>query len=853
MMTSGRVVRVTLYNKAGERFALPEITLAPSETRFLDIRESIPPERIGTFSEGSVEVYFHGPGMAIGSQLAVTDERHNRGFDVLLREDANFSSSRLDSLWLSLDNQTTVDVFVTNTRPFPTTVTPTVYVNGKALTGESLTLDSHMAETIDVGSLLKKLGVRRGIAAGGISLQHNGQPGAIVVAGVIGNKQRGFSSTMRFVDISKQGSTTLHGANVLIGQANSEYQLPNDAKFTPRAVVRNTSGAPVEVKARARYTTDDRFDTVELQPLTLSANEVRELDLSSIIATLSGKQVINAGFELEHDSGPGSVIAALLSVDESGNHVFDVPLKDPRSVRNVGGNYPWRIDGHNRAVAHIKNIDPVIDGAPREFAVMITTTAGKYSFPVQLTQAGETAAIDIRKLRDEQIKDNHGNVIPLDITEGQIEWYGRGPLGQFIGRLVQYNPATGVSNSLGCETFCDCEPIYISSRVTPTSISGVPGNTFELRAWETDQRCDGSTYECEVYATFNPDLPTVVEVNNAAFPRIATLGNDGGTAVIQGTWQVPGPSCGTTLPVFHSIQVQNIKVDIFLSSTKITDTTTNVIVGQQISLSAAVNPPITIQSPQWTIPGTRIGNYVVTYTNPTSATSGVVTQLTTANLSQSSITFYWVDGGENREVKYSFTSGGKSYSGKATFNVKRPTVEVTTVTGTVVVAQPFGQLELVYGNVFIPGIKFTRANLSIPMGFSGDTYWVQVANVTRTRRRNDGTDDIFTGSGLDNRFSYSVNDPNATQTNDSPGLALTSDYTNASVTDSYQMWLMFKPSSTGSIYVPLRKVDWSWSGTATRSGSQWTLTNSSNTQNPASADSTTHPTWTTNANVDTTP
>jgi hypothetical protein len=143
------------------------------------------------------------------------------------------------------------------------------------------------------------------------------------------------------------------------------------------------------------------------------------------------------------------VIAALLSVDESGNHVFDVPLKDPRSVRNVGGNYPWRLDGDNRAVAHLKNIDPMTDGSPREFALMITTAAGKYSFPVQLTQAGETVAIDIRKLRDEQIKDNHGNVIPLHITEGQIEWYGRGPLGQFIGRLVQYNPTTGVSSSLG--------------------------------------------------------------------------------------------------------------------------------------------------------------------------------------------------------------------------------------------------------------------------------------------------------------------------------------------------------------------------------------------------------------------
>jgi len=560
-MSKARTVRVRLYSKAGEALDLPELTLAPNETKFLNLQEWITPERIGTFSEGSAEVYFHGPGMAIGAQLTVSDERHNQSFDVLLREDVNFSSAKLDSLWLSLDHQTTVDVFVANTRPHPTTVTPTLYVNGEVLRGESMALDSHVAETIDIGRLLKKLRVRREVVAGGISLEHNGQPGAIAVAGVMSNKQRGFSSTMRFVDIAKHGSTKLHGANILIGAANPQSGLPEDAHFTPRAVVRNTTGAPIEVKAQVRYTTDDGLGAKEIEPVTLSANEVRDLDLNSIIADLSTKKIIDAGVELEHGGGPGSVIAAVLSVDHSGNHVFDVPLKDPRSVSNVGGNYPWRIDGNNRAVVHIKNVDLVTDGSLREFAIMITTAAGMYSFPLQLTKAGETVAIDISKLRDEQIRDNRGNAPPCTITQGQVEWYGRGALGQFVGRLVQYNP-TGVSSSMSCETFCDCEPIYLSCRVTPTSITGVEGQTFDLRAWETDQRCDGSTFECEVYATFNPDIQSVVEVNNVLFPRVAFLGDDAGSATITGTWQVPGPSCGSTIGVNHFISVTNIGVSI---------------------------------------------------------------------------------------------------------------------------------------------------------------------------------------------------------------------------------------------------------------------------------------------------
>lgn len=93
---------------------------------------------MGHSAKAAWKSIFHGPGMAIGAQLTVSDERHNQSFDVLLREDANFSSSKLDSLWLSLDHQTTVDVFVANTRPYATTVTPTVYVNGDERSQSSL-------------------------------------------------------------------------------------------------------------------------------------------------------------------------------------------------------------------------------------------------------------------------------------------------------------------------------------------------------------------------------------------------------------------------------------------------------------------------------------------------------------------------------------------------------------------------------------------------------------------------------------------------------------------------------------------------------------------------------------------
>jgi len=249
---------------------------------------------------------------------------------------------------------------------------------------------------------------------------------------------------------------------------------------------------------------------------------------------MGGKRLTDAGIELEHSGLPGAVIAAIASIDQSGSQVFDVPLRDPKTMKNVGGSYLWRIDGDNRAVVHLKNIDPLTDGKMRQGTVMLFYDGGSYSFPVQMVEAGQTLAIDIRKLRDEQVKDSHDRVIPLNVTKGQIVWYGRGTLGQFVGRLVQYNPATGTASSFSCGSPCLCDPTFYSSYMTPSSLDGNPGETFALQAWEVDQNCDGSFFVCDVtsIATFTSSNSLVVSVNGST----ATIEDQGGEAIVYADW-----------------------------------------------------------------------------------------------------------------------------------------------------------------------------------------------------------------------------------------------------------------------------------------------------------------------------
>ena len=105
-----------------------------------------------------------------------------------------------------------------------------------------------------------------------------------------------------------------------------------------------------------------------------------------------------------------------------------------------------------------------------------------------------------------------------------------------------------------------------------------------------------------------------------------------------------------------SSPVVNMRIDITQDGTRITNSTRNVIVGQQINLGIQVAPTtVMITGQRWTVPGSPIANYVA------GSTSGLVYQLT--NFTSNALTFYWYKGGEStpitNEVTYSGTANGR--------------------------------------------------------------------------------------------------------------------------------------------------------------------------------------------------
>ena len=224
-------------------------------------------------------------------------------------------------------------------------------------------------------------------------------------------------------------------------------------------------------------------------------------------------------------------------------------------------------------------------------------------------------------------------------------------------------------------------------------------------------------------------------------------------------------------------------------ATDITGQTQNVIVGQQISLTSVV--PLsgnTITSQSWTIPGTIVGGYAPS-ANSAAAPASV-------NTTVGSVTFYWVDGADGRQVTYSATlNDGKMYKAVTTFNVKRPTGSMSAtaepssaiVIGTV---QTFLAYEYGTATAGNSGVHLVN-NYSIPTGFSGSFEWAQVVtSSTVNRTSTTGVSQSKSCVGGDS-YPYDTKTP----TDDSPFEELLTGYKENKRSDGLSMWLMFKPTA----------------------------------------------------------
>jgi hypothetical protein len=273
---------------------------------------------------------------------------------------------------------------------------------------------------------------------------------------------------------------------------------------------------------------------------------MRTLDVRQIVQRAKQEQIKIAGLEITYNTAPGSVIVAAHSQSANDNQVFRVPMWDPLGQRSPTGGYPWRIEGASTTKTYIKNIT---DREQYYVAYLTWENDGAYMIGMKRLLPYQTIEIDIKRLRDEQIPDEAGRIIPLTASSGQLKWSLKQteepPAGEearqqlaLIGRTEQIDIENGISSNYACQSCCDDS--YYDGYIDPISSEVEVGEQINYRAFQRDIDCNNAVTPYYQRITIL-DGRTDWNSNNTS---VATIGGDSnatatgpGQTTIYASWQ----------------------------------------------------------------------------------------------------------------------------------------------------------------------------------------------------------------------------------------------------------------------------------------------------------------------------
>jgi hypothetical protein len=105
--------------------------------------------------------------------------------------------------------------------------------------------------------------------------------------------------------------------------------------------------------------------------------------------------------------------------------------------------------------------------------------------------AGQTDALDLRALRDGQVPDTFGHVLPLTAARGQVSWTVDGDENLvLIGRAEQADIEHAMSSSYACVNCCPAS--FADAWLDPDSVAGFIGDTRQFTFYELKENCFGN-------------------------------------------------------------------------------------------------------------------------------------------------------------------------------------------------------------------------------------------------------------------------------------------------------------------------------------------------------------------------
>jgi hypothetical protein len=534
-------VTVTIYNLEGKAQVLKPITLAPHSFQQIELRDVIVGDE---FDSGNLNVAYAGISMGVTCQVSVSNSAARVSFesrDVWGQQEMqgmmpSMTKNLSGILWLP---QETTEGFLAVTNIGMNKETVHVSTGSKSKTISLYPRQTQLVKLSDEPG-------QHGPGASLVQLQQDGMPGDIVTTGFVLDLKRGYSSAFTMFDPGLTTSSHLAGAHLRIGKPEKSEDFPDGTYFRSPLLLANVSANPVVAHVSVDYTvrekvqmtpidpkdadaTEDKFKTVAAKTLTIAPGGVQRVELSDALQKLGIDRVTEAGVDVDYDTPPGTLIGHLVSVDQSGDYSFEVPIKDPAGMmENMEGIYPWTLEDGNNTVLHLKNTTNQPATGLLLFDYYTDGAFKTYDYPLISLEPYQTVAIDIRKLIESKTPDVLGHIIPADATHGQAQWRQEIPY-SIIGRAEQTNVKEGIARSFSCTTAC-CINFVQTDYMSPGTLNGAAGGSGYLEAVQAGDSCNGVHFGPVADSTSGAWTTTNSNVATVSGSTVTYVG--GGTAAI---------------------------------------------------------------------------------------------------------------------------------------------------------------------------------------------------------------------------------------------------------------------------------------------------------------------------------
>jgi hypothetical protein len=587
LQKSALTVDVALRLTDGTEVLLPSVTVPANDVKLVDLRQELTtasPQLIG--SAGAFgSLVFRYTSLST-SNLYASAMIHLDGQPIEYHVDAfhvggSAGPGDYDGTWWA--PQATVNQFLVlgNYAKQQASASITLFSDtGARASTTNFPLGPGQTERVDLQAAIKQAGLTG--TYGGLSI-HCSNAVAIFPFQFIYDETSGFSSLMklhRHYPGDKPSQVTLRAAMVALSNPDPALKFPAGTSLTARVFVRNTTNQKLPVNVVANWRSPAGSGLAVLSKPVLQPQQTTLLDLSAMqSSSILPPDADWAGVSLQFYGREGDVAAISSSYDKSWKYGLQSPFTTQLAGLWMGG--MWHADNLQNSLITTGNGGT----APTLALLKINFASGSYYIRSKLLAPGEQLWVDVGDLKQRQVPDAKGNVIPLAANSGTYEIQDlRDPqVGSLFEAKLTVDKTFGHA-AYGCALCCGDDYAWLDPDPFYTGVgSGGQDDLWGLnKCYGTESDLTGISYgwtsSNTAVATMGPNKGWVngISAGKSTITGYFNARLEDGTG--RCTFQPVGGSGGGTVQQLGSFSISVI-------STPVTGETNSVVSGQSAQVT----------------------------------------------------------------------------------------------------------------------------------------------------------------------------------------------------------------------------------------------------------------------------